>query len=385
MHTSVHRHVLVGPLTPAALRQGRSCVINMAVLPQTQAYIGDDVLMPPLAVQALGSIDSLVWCAEAVEAGTASSILGAEGELQVLLLERGYCGRFTYAPALRGIAYVDLHMVVGAVMQQDAWTVATNLTRAVHQLTRTQAYAANMDAFFLRGRSCPEDEVTDTSDTAALNVHHLSGLFIITYATLGAALLGAVVERALSSRQSSSARASESMHAEDPGSRASAGARGSTRSWSRTSSATHADGTSADGVALVEPSQVKVRASKLGKSLATTEAGGGLMSGPMTEARQQMATQRCIELLELLSAAGGGVHGGAADDVALELIHKSVDPPPNENEPPRPPSSAAHRARQLSPHRRGSRSNVYTRADCAEVEPATAVCAIPGMRTVREL
>jgi hypothetical protein len=38
-----------------------------------------------------------------------------------------------------------------------------------------------MDAFFLRGRSCPEDELTDTSDTAALNVHHLSGLFIITY------------------------------------------------------------------------------------------------------------------------------------------------------------------------------------------------------------
>ena len=82
-----------------------------------------------------------------------------------------------------------------------ATDLATNLTRGIVEMLRTQSYAQNKDTYFLQGRICPEDEAANPGDEERLKVGHLSGLFILTMATLAIALSGAVVERVLVGRQ----------------------------------------------------------------------------------------------------------------------------------------------------------------------------------------
>lgn len=156
------------------------------------------VLLPPMSTSAQGPVPSMLWCAEALKAGRAGSIFAPEVELQDFLLNHGGCDSFSYAPALRGLFRLHFNLAVGG-HAGDAFAIATNLTRGLYKLASRLDYVNLLEEHLLEGRVCPTDSEFDEAGSQ-LEVRHLSGLFIFTFATLAASVVGAIAERSLRAR-----------------------------------------------------------------------------------------------------------------------------------------------------------------------------------------
>jgi hypothetical protein len=191
------KRLLVGPLTQSAFRTQPTCASTTATLELFKGSAAVGSFTPPYEVQALGPMAAIGWCASQVQDGRASSLIGTESDLQAFLLNGGGCSGFAYAPALRGLLSSSVHLVVGGNTGYPAMTIAANLTRGIAELQRSEEYGENFERFLLRGRGCPDEESEEVSGATQLDVRHLSGLFILTATTLSIAVLGSLVERAI--------------------------------------------------------------------------------------------------------------------------------------------------------------------------------------------
>ena len=151
------------------------------------------VLTPPLETAIQGPMPSLAWCAEKVLSGEAGGILHPESELQLFLLNHGGCDNFAYAPAMRSTFSDVFEFAVGG---PDAFSIAANLTRGLYHLKGELNYVELGEEYLLRGRLCPGGDNVEESETQ-VDLKHLSGLLILTYAALCIAILGGVGERVI--------------------------------------------------------------------------------------------------------------------------------------------------------------------------------------------
>jgi hypothetical protein len=186
---------LVGPSVRQDLIGQPMCAANVVSAGYSLVLTGGEgtVLTPPLETAIQGPIPSLAWCAEKVLSGEAGGILHPESEPQLFLLNHGGCDNFAYAPAMRSTFSDVFEFALGG---PDAFSIAANLTRGLYHLKGELNYVELGEEYLLRGRLCPGGDNVEESETQ-VDLKHLSGLLILTYAALCIAILGGVGERVI--------------------------------------------------------------------------------------------------------------------------------------------------------------------------------------------
>ena len=112
------------------------------------------------------------------------------------MINGGGCDQFAYQPRLNGLVPIQMNWLVGNGTGQDAAEVATNISRGLTQMQSLPVFIQISEKYLMKGMVCDDNQDKDIAEVR-LEIQHLLGLFVITLAGLGVALLGAAGQRAI--------------------------------------------------------------------------------------------------------------------------------------------------------------------------------------------